>query len=72
MTLNDLRQFLDKTVTLRMLDGEITKVRVCMIDDEYGDLIVDVLETSTPQRYQNRSAAYTFAASDIASAVPEA
>ena len=70
MTLSDLKQFLDKTVTLRMTDGEIAKVRVRVVDEEYDDLIVDILETSSPARYWDRSAAYTFAASDIESAEP--
>jgi len=39
-----------------------------MIDEEYDDLIVDVLETSSPERYRDRQAAYTFAATDIESA----
>jgi len=65
-----LKQFLDKTVTLRMTDGEIAKVRVRVVDEEYDDLIVDVLETSSPARYRDRSAAYTFAAADIESAEP--
>jgi hypothetical protein len=68
MTLSDLKQFLDKTVTLRMTDGEIAKVRVRVVDEEYDDLIADVLETSSPARYRDRLAAYTFAASDIESA----
>ena len=68
MILSNLKQFLDQTVTLRMTNGEIAKVKVRLIDDEYGDLIVDVLETSTPERYRDRLAAYSFAASDIESA----
>jgi len=71
MTVNDLKQFLDKTVTLRMTNGEVAKVRVRVVDEEYDDLIVDVLETSSPERYRDRAAAYTFAASDIASVEPE-
>jgi hypothetical protein len=68
MTLNDLKQFLNKTVRLRMIDGEVAKVRVRLVDEEYDDLIVDVLETTSPERYRDHLAAYTFAASDIASA----
>jgi small nuclear ribonucleoprotein (snRNP)-like protein len=68
MTLSDLKQFLDKTITLRVTNGETAKVRVRVVDEEYDDLIVDVLETSTPERYRDRLAAYTFAASDIESA----
>ena len=68
MTLNDLKQVLDKTVVLRMTDGECATVKVLFVDEEYADLIVDVLETSSPDRYRDRSAAYTVAASDIASA----
>lgn len=51
-----------------MTNGETAKVRVRVVDAEYDDLIVDVLETSTPERYRDRLAAYTFAASDIESA----
>ena len=36
MTLSDLKQFLDKTVTLRMTDGEIPKVRVLVVDERIG------------------------------------
>jgi hypothetical protein len=53
MTLSDLKRFLDKTVTLRMTDGEIAKVRVRVVGEEYDDLIVDVLETSSPARYRD-------------------
>lgn len=55
MTLSDLKQFLDKAVTLHMTNGETAKVRVRVVDEEYDDLIVDVLETSTPERYRDRS-----------------
>jgi hypothetical protein len=68
MTPDDLKPFLDKTVKLCMTDGEIAKVRVRMVDEEYGDLIVDVVETSFPEKYRDLSAAYTFGAADIASA----
>jgi len=71
MTINELRQFVDKTITLHLTNGEIAKVKVLLIDEEYKDLIVDVLETSSLERYRDPSAAYTFAASDIASADPE-
>lgn len=68
MVLSDLKQFLDKTVILRMTDGEVAKVKVGFVDEEYQDIIVDVLETSHPDRYRDTSASYTFAAADILSA----
>ena len=34
MTFSDLKQFLDKTVTLRMTEGEIAKVRVLVVDEK--------------------------------------
>jgi hypothetical protein len=68
MTLDQLKQFLDKTVVLRMTDGERATVRVRLVDEEYADVIVDVLETSSPERYKDRSAAYAIAAPDVASA----
>jgi hypothetical protein len=65
MKIADLRPLLDKTVSLQMTDGEIAKVRVDYVSDEYDDIMVDVLETTRPQRYKVPQAAYTFAAADI-------
>ena len=67
VTVSDLKRFLDATVTLRMTDGEVAKVKVHFIDAEDGDIIVDVLETSHPERYGDRSAAFSFASADIVS-----
>jgi small nuclear ribonucleoprotein (snRNP)-like protein len=68
MTLSDLKHFLDKTVILRMTNGETATARVRGIDEEYDNLIVVVLETSTPERHPGRVAAYIIAASHIESA----
>jgi len=51
MRINDLKQFVDKTVTLRMTDGETAKVKVDFVDEEYEDIIAAVLETSRPEHY---------------------
>jgi hypothetical protein len=50
--INDLKQFVDRTVTLRMTDGETAKVKVDFVDEEYEDIIAAVLETSRPERYR--------------------
>ena len=55
MELMDLRQFVDKTVVLHMMDGETAKVRVDFLDQEYEDIIVKVLETSHPEHYRDSS-----------------
>ena len=68
MRINDLHQFLDRTVTLRLRGGEITKVKVNSVDEDGEDLIAAVLETSRPERYRHPCAMYTFAAEDIVSA----
>jgi hypothetical protein len=67
MRISDLKEFADKTVTLRMTDGEVAKVFVRFADEEYEDIIVDVLESTRFQPY-NPASAYTFAATDIISA----
>jgi hypothetical protein len=67
MKIADLKPFVDKAVTLRLTDGEVAKVRVLWISEEYDDIIVDVLESSRSQPYDPASA-YTFAADDIVSA----
>jgi hypothetical protein len=67
MRISDLKEYLDKTVILRMTDGEVAKVRVRFADEEYDDIIVDVLESTRSQPYSSASA-YTFAAAEIISA----
>jgi hypothetical protein len=66
--INDLKQFVDKTVTLRMTDGETAKVKVDFVDEEYEDVIGAVLETSRPEHYRAPCAEYSFAARDIVAA----
>ena len=68
MRINDLKQFIDRTVTFRMTDGETTKVKVSFVDEEYEDIIGAVVETSCPEHYRAPCAVYTFAAGDIVSA----
>lgn len=68
MRINDLKQFVDETVTLRMMDGETAKVKVDFVDEEYDDIIAAVVETSRPEHYRAPCAVYTFAARDILSA----
>jgi hypothetical protein len=66
MKISDLKEFVDRTVTLRMTDGEVLRVRVLFRSEEYNDIIVDVLETTRPERY-DPSSAYSFNAADILS-----
>jgi len=68
MRINDLKQFVDKTVTLRMMDGETAKVKVTFVDEEYDDIIAAVVEASCPEHYRAPCAVYTFSAGDIVSA----
>lgn len=67
MRVDDLKPFVDKTVTIRMNDGEIAKVKVSFINEEDEDLIAAVAESSCADRYRGACALHTFAARDIAS-----
>jgi hypothetical protein len=40
MKISDLKEFVDKTVTLRMTDGEVLRVRVLFRSEEYNDIIM--------------------------------
>ncbi len=68
MRIDDLKQFVDRTVTLRMTDGGTAKVRVDFVDEEYEDIIAAVVETSRPEHCRAPCAVHTFAAADIVSA----
>jgi hypothetical protein len=66
MRIDDLKQFVDKTVRVRMKDGEIAKVKVNFVDEEDEEIIAAVVETSCPDHYRAPCALHTFAAADIA------
>ncbi len=72
MRIEELKPFVDKTVTLRMNSGETATVKVTSVDEEYADLIAAVMETSCPDQYRGACALHTFAAADIVSVeIPE-
>lgn len=68
MRIDELKNFVDKTVMLRMRDGETAKVKVGFVDVEYEEVIAAVVESSRPEHYRAPCAVYTFAAGDIVSA----
>ena len=68
MRISDLKQLVDRTVTLHMTDGETAKVKIDFVDEECEDIIAAVLETSRPEHNRAPCALHTFAAGDIVSA----
>jgi small nuclear ribonucleoprotein (snRNP)-like protein len=68
MRINELKEFVDTTVTLRTRDGETAKVKVNFVDEEYENIVALVVETSCPEHRRAPCAIYTFAAEAIASA----
>ena len=67
MRIGDLKPFVDRTVTIRMNDGETAKVKISLVDEEYEDVIAAVVESSCPDQYRAACAVHTFVAADIAS-----
>lgn len=68
MKIEDLKPFLDRTITLRMINGEVAKVKINFIDEDDGEIVAALVETSAPENYRQPCALHTFAASNIASA----
>ncbi|MFZ0296304.1 MAG: hypothetical protein WAL52_22015 [Candidatus Sulfotelmatobacter sp.] len=67
MKITDLKEFVERTVTLHMMDGETAKVKVNFVDEEDEDIIAALMESSRPEQYRAPCAVYTFAAGDIVS-----
>ncbi|HUQ49630.1 MAG TPA: hypothetical protein VM056_02860 [Terriglobales bacterium] len=67
MTFEEAALFLDKTVMLRLHDGEVSKVKIVWVSDEYQDITVDVLETNNTVNYHDPKAAYVIPVADIKS-----
>jgi hypothetical protein len=53
MTIAEITPYLDKTVILRLSDGEITTAKIAFVDNEYEDIIVPT--TSYPGRLEGRN-----------------
>lgn len=68
MRVSDLKHFVNRTVTLRLANGETAKVKVDSVDEESGDMVAAVLEASDSEHYRGPCAMHTFAVFDIVSA----
>jgi hypothetical protein len=67
VTIAEVRSYQDKTVILKLSDGEITTAKIAFVDAEYEDIVVDIISTNRPDNYRHSDAAYTIAAGDLVS-----
>jgi hypothetical protein len=65
LKIHELKRFEDTVATLQLADGEVLKAKICFVDFEYKDVIVDVIETDQPQHYRDPNASYTISAENI-------
>ena len=52
-----LRRCEGKVVEIECSDGELLKAKICHVDDEYSDVIYDLVSSTTPDKYPQGSAA---------------
>jgi hypothetical protein len=68
VTIDQLREYQDRVVILRLTDSEVLKAKIDFVDLEYEDVVVDVLETNRLAKYTgSTNAVYTVMAAEIAS-----
>jgi hypothetical protein len=67
MKVSELKDFQDREVILKLVDGETLRALISFVDGEYEDIIVDVLGTDKPENYKTAEAVYTIPAPDILS-----
>ena len=67
MVKSDFKRFDGKELVLQLKGGEELRAKITFVDDEYDDLIVDVIATNQPEHYQTPNAAYTVNIADILS-----
>ncbi len=60
-----LRRCEKKIVTVNCSDGESLKATILHVDDEYHDVIFDMISTSHPEAYKAAGAAYILKWDDI-------
>lgn len=70
MQIGEVRNLQNKTVVLKLTDGEMAIVKVNSVDEEYEDIMVDVLDTNMPGAYPQfrPDSSFTIRAADILSA----
>lgn len=51
-TYDNLRAFQGKVAHVWSTGGEAMTARVLLVDEEHGDLVLDVLATDQPERYE--------------------
>lgn len=65
--IEQLRQCKGKVVKITCSDGEVLEAKIIHIDDEYQDVVYDLISSTTPEKYkQNTSGAYVIRWHDIA------
>ena len=52
ITLEEVRRFEGAVVRLTSTEGEVMIARVLSVSDEYQDVLLDVLSTNQPERYE--------------------
>ena len=67
MTIAEVRPYQDKTVILKLSDGEITTAKIAFVDVEDEGIVVDIISTNRPDNYRHSDAAYAIAAADLVS-----
>ena len=67
MTVEELTPYQNKSVILRLNDGEIAEAKVVFVFTEYDHMVVDIITTNRPDKYMAgiSSAAYVIKASDL-------
>jgi hypothetical protein len=70
LQIGDVQNLQNKTVVLKLTDGEMAIVKVNSVDVEYEDIMVDVLETNMPGAYPQfrPDSSFMIKAADILSA----
>jgi hypothetical protein len=71
MTIAEIKLYEHKTVTLRLSNGEITTAKILHVDDEYSDLVVNIISTNRQDTYRDPDSVYAIAVADLVSAEEE-
>jgi hypothetical protein len=63
--IGNLKKFQDCTVVLQLIDGETLKAKIALVDGEYDDIVVEVVQTNKPEHYKDLNSADVVKAADI-------
>jgi hypothetical protein len=70
VNVSEVKAYQHREVILRLDDGDVIRAKLAHVDEEYQDVVVEVVESTQPEHYQTPGALYAIALGKILTIAP--